>query len=199
MRQHLLSILLKGSGGIVLSFLAATPLFSAEDGRDENCQTTAGSTDRAVCLEEAKAVRSDDRQAALQARVPTRAGQEVPRKNEGPSAALVQSGLPTQRPTDSPAVEAQQIRLRHVMAGEVEATPDAREDLPVAEYSEVPSGRLQIELENGQIWRQISDDSQVALANLERNLTVNIDEYATGGYSLRLNELRQTIKVQRIR
>jgi len=62
----------------------------------------------------------------------------------------------------------------------------------------VPYERLVVKLENGQIWRQVKGDTQRLRVDLGRNQTVNIDESKFGGYKLRLNEMRRTIRFERV-
>lgn len=82
---------------------------------------------------------------------------------------------------------------RHGQQGAVERC------LRVAGYDTIPWRRLQVELENGQVWGQIEGDTQRIRVNLERNQTVDIEESGLGGYKLRLNEIERTIRVERIR
>ena len=70
--------------------------------------------------------------------------------------------------------------------------------LTVARYETVPYERLQVTLENGQVWRQISGDTQKIRVDLQRNQTVDITESSLSGYKMQLNELRRTIRVERI-
>ena len=71
--------------------------------------------------------------------------------------------------------------------------------LNVAEFEYVGYRKLQVRLENGQIWRQIKGDVQEIRISTDRNPTVDITESSLGGYKLRLNEIKRTIRVQRIR
>ena len=91
-------------------------------------------------------------------------------------------------------IGAEQVRARRGGA-ELEAARGLR----VASYDTVPFRRLQVKLENGQVWRQIEGDTQRLRVSLERNRTVDIEESALGGYKLRLNEIGRTIRVERIR
>lgn len=79
------------------------------------------------------------------------------------------------------------------------ATLESAHGLRVAGYSTVPYRRLQIELENGQVWRQIEGDTQRIRVDLTRNQTVDINESSLGGYKMRLNEIHRTIRVERIK
>jgi len=72
-------------------------------------------------------------------------------------------------------------------------------DLAVASFDYVPYNRLQVTLENGQVWLQISGDTQRVRASLRKNRTVDIEESPLGGYKLRLNEMRRTIRVERVK
>lgn len=72
-------------------------------------------------------------------------------------------------------------------------------DLAVVSFDYVPYNRLQVTLENGQVWLQITGDTQHIRASLRKNRTVDIEESPLGGYKLRLNEMRRTIRVERVR
>jgi len=125
---------------------------------------------------------------------------------------------PAERPAERPAsaqdtepagTEGQAQPVSQLGADQVRARSESREErlarlqsasgLRVADYSTVPFRRLQVELENGQIWRQIQGDTQRIRVSLNRNQTVDIEESALGGFKLRLNEIKRTIRVQRIR
>jgi hypothetical protein len=69
----------------------------------------------------------------------------------------------------------------------------------VASYHHVPYERLVVTFENGQVWRQIKGDTNRIRVNLDRNQTADIRESSLGGYKLRLNEIRRTIRVERIK
>ena len=105
-------------------------------------------------------------------------------------------------PTADADIGAEQLEARqrrNMTREEVLAELEFAENLPVAAYREVPYRRLVVELENGQVWRQINGDTQEIRVSLRRNQTVNISESSLGGYQLRLNEIRRTIRVERIR
>jgi translation initiation factor IF-1 len=63
----------------------------------------------------------------------------------------------------------------------------------------VPYRRLQVQLDNGQVWRQIQGDTQRITIRGADPLTVEIWEARAGGYQMRLNELGRTIRVERLR
>lgn len=91
---------------------------------------------------------------------------------------------------------AEQVESRRERA---EKKPDAATGLRVASYATVPYQRLQVTLENGQVWRQIEGDVQRFRVDLKRNQTVDIVTAPISGYRLRLNEINRTIRVERIR
>ena len=74
------------------------------------------------------------------------------------------------------------------LIGYIGVDADAR-DLPLTrELAEEPA-----------TWRQIKGDTRRIRTSLERNQTADITESGFGGYMLRLNEIRRTIRVERIR
>lgn len=93
------------------------------------------------------------------------------------------------------AIGARQVRARQRSDADLESAAG----IQVAGYTEVPYRRLQVTLENGQVWRQIEGDTQRFRVDLDRNQTVDINESRLGGYQLRLNEMGRTIRVERIR
>ena len=82
---------------------------------------------------------------------------------------------------------------------EREAALASAQGLEVVRYDTVPYRRLEVHLANGQVWRQINGDTQTLRASLKKNQTVDIEESSLGGYKLRLNEMRRTIRVRRVR
>ena len=57
-----------------------------------------------------------------------------------------------------------------------------------------------IELGNGQVWRQLDSDSRKLLfAGKDRQYTAEITRSALGSYDLKINELKKTIRVRRIK
>ena len=96
-------------------------------------------------------------------------------------------------------IGSEQVRVRTATQEERKADLESATGLRVAEYNIVPYERLVVTLENGQVWRQIKGDVQRIRVNLKRNQTVDINESGLGGYQLRLNEIRRTIRVERIK
>lgn len=94
---------------------------------------------------------------------------------------------------------ADQLRARTETREEKLARLQSASSLSVSAYSVIPYQRLQVELENGQVWRQIKGDTQRIRVSLARNQTVDIEESSLGGFKLRLNEMGRTIRVERVR
>ncbi len=95
-------------------------------------------------------------------------------------------------------IGAEQVVARNMTREEQLASLESATGLKVARYGEVPYQRLVVHLENGQVWRQIVGDDQYFRVDLRRNQTVDINETSMGGYKLRLNEMRRTIRVERV-
>ncbi len=91
-----------------------------------------------------------------------------------------------------------QVEARNLTREQQLARLESARDLQVASYSEVPYQRIVVHLENGQVWRQLAGDNQYFRVSLERNQTVDISESSLGGFQLRFNQMRRTIRVERI-
>lgn len=148
----------------------------------DHCRKTSSDADRIACLE-----------AALLARESSPTGPATE-----PAHAVVTSEEKEAPPAVS-GIGASQVIAREQTADEKRENLEAALGLKVVAYQEVPYERLQVTLENGQVWRQIKGDTQHIRVNLDRNQTVDITESTLGGYKLRLNEMERTIRVQRIR
>lgn len=98
-----------------------------------------------------------------------------------------------------PDIGSEQVAARTMTSEERRAALASATNQRVAQYSMVPYERLVVKLENGQTWRQIKGDVQRIRVNLKKNQTVDITESRLGGYQLRLNEMRRTIRVERIK
>jgi len=96
------------------------------------------------------------------------------------------------------SIVAEQVIVRKQTSEDIEKSLERAQAMRVASYHTVPYERLVVQLENGQIWRQVKGDTQRLRVDLGRNQTVNIDESKLGGYKLRLNEMRRTIRVERV-
>lgn len=170
---------------VMLVAIAAGTVTVAQESVVETCRKTASDAERIACLE-----------AAL---IGTTATDTEPNLR----SERRERGEPDRTPVTSPepidGIGAQQVRSRNQTSADLNASLETARGQRVAEYVEVPYRRLQVELENGQVWRQISGDTQRLRVDLDRNQTVDIEESRIGGYRLRLNEMGRTIRVERIR
>jgi len=96
-------------------------------------------------------------------------------------------------------IGASQVVARTQTKDEMLERLEKAEGLVVAIYDTVPYERLLVTLENGQVWQQIVGDTQKIRVDLKRNQTVDITESSFSGYKMRLNEMRRTLRVERIR
>ena len=102
-------------------------------------------------------------------------------------------------PSTKDEIGAEQVLARTSTAEDRDSDLASVTDQLVENYRIVPYERIVVELENGQIWRQIKGDTQRFSVSLRKNQTVDITESRFGGYQLRLNEMRRTIRVERIK
>lgn len=83
------------------------------------------------------------------------------------------------------------------------AAPQAVEEerivATVALAERVHPNRLQVHLDNGQIWRQIQGDVQRVDLSSREAVSAEIWRSGFGGYRMRLPEVRRVLKVERIR
>ena len=192
----------------------------------ERCRQAAGDAERIACLEAALSRHSQAPEApgtppadAVADAVPVPAGIPEPAVSESREGGG--NARNTAAPEPSPASDRTQENpdpLPQSGSGEPETAEIGSEqvarrrgrgdetgrlasasDLAVASFDYVPYNRLQVTLENGQVWLQITGDTQRIRASLRKNRTVDIEESSLGGYKLRLNEMGRTIRVERVR
>lgn len=148
----------------------------------EHCRATSSDADRIACLE-----------AALLAKDPDNTTPAPP-----PLAAPVKTSSP--EPETTPVgIGADQVVARNMTRDEHLESLEKAKGLVVTAYTTVPYEKLQITLENGQIWRQINGDTQKIRVDLKRNQTVDIEESSISGYKMQLNEIRRSVRVERVR
>lgn len=161
---------------IPLAFLLLAGSAMAQQSVVEHCRKTSSDADRIACLE-----------AALM----------------GKDAATT---APAPTPTPAPVAK---TAPQGIGADQVIAATESKEEkaqklekatgLQVSRYDTVPYEKLQVTLENGQIWRQITGDTQKIRIDLKRNQTVDITESSLSGYKMQLNEMRRSVRVERVR
>ncbi|MEO1661177.1 MAG: hypothetical protein AAFR51_09325 [Pseudomonadota bacterium] len=76
-----------------------------------------------------------------------------------------------------------------------------RQTFQVASTRLTPRQKLEITLGNGQVWRQIGGDSRVIRISkvYKDSLTADIWNARFSGYKMRLNEVKKTIRVERLK
>lgn len=159
---------------ILLPLLLIGGMASAQQSVIDHCRKTSSDADRIACLEAALLAREPGTPAPVDPPVDPL---PAPPPAEVEAAAPVESGPVT-----------------------TEETPKSEPStgLRVAAYDTVSQDRLQVTLENGEVWRQIKGDTQRIRIDVERNPTVDISRTFLGGHKLRLNEMGRTIRVERV-
>ena len=76
-----------------------------------------------------------------------------------------------------------------------------RSTFNVASTRTVPYKKLEVTLENGQVWLQSNGDSRDIYVpkRFRDSLTVEIWRASLGGYRMHLKELKKTIRVRRLK
>lgn len=174
----------------------------------DHCKQTSSDADRIACLEAALLGKEIQTEPETQAQIdPPSMEIDAGPADTGTGAATVATTSATAAVVETEAaVEAQpdgigaeQVVSRTQSIDEREASLQQERGLKIAKYEWVPYERLVVTFENGQVWRQIKGDVNRIRTSLERNQTADITESGLGGYQLRLNEIRRTIRVERIR
>jgi len=99
----------------------------------------------------------------------------------------------------APAAEglgSEQVAARSANRATARAQTQGQLHARVADAATIPYRRLEVRLDNGQVWRQIQGDTQRITPR--GNWTVEIREARMGGYQMRINEIGRTIRVERI-
>ncbi|MGI9270641.1 MAG: hypothetical protein ACR2QT_02605 [Woeseiaceae bacterium] len=161
---------------VVLLCISASAL--AQQSVIEHCRNTSSDADRIACLE-----------AALLAKEPV-----VSREPASPIVAPVQTTGP-----EPEGIGADQVVARTQTQEQRLEELEKAEGLVVASYATVPYEKLQVTLQNGQVWRQIVGDTQKIRVSLKRNQTVDISESSISGYKMQLNEMRRSVRVERVK
>ena len=179
------------STAMAVSLLTAH-LASAQQSVIDHCRNTSTDADRIACLEAALLGKE------LQAAPPDTPRPQIAPASQGVQPATVDGPVKSHKP-EVVGIGAEQVIARNQTQQERIASLEEARGMSVASYGVVPVGRLLVTLENGQVWRQIKGDTQQVRVDLERNQTVDIEESSLGGYKLRLNEMRRTIRVERVK
>lgn len=194
----------------VIGLCAATAAWADQSAAIiERCKQTTADSDRIACLEaaimmQATGAAPEPPSTVLDAGAAEVFLEDAPVETDTAAAenddseALNGNMKETGQPIAT-GIGAQQVIARQQTQEEMLASLERATNLKVSKYETVPYEKLQVTLENGQIWRQIKGDTQKINVSLRKNQTVDISESSISGYKLRLNEIRRTIRVQRIR
>lgn len=148
----------------------------------DHCKQTSSDADRIACLE--AALLGKDLQAGPETQI------------DPPSMEL--DAGPAADDVEPAGIGASQVVARNQTREEQLESLEKESGLIVASYDTVPYEKLLVTLENGQVWRQIKGDTQKIRVDLKRNQTVDIEESSLSGYKLHLNEMRRTVRVERV-
>lgn len=177
------------------------------------CQRAVTPEARIACLEDALRRQSAPQPAAQ----PSTPSQSAPEREESRSAmsrvggaigALnpfsgggerESTGQVSSRDNAADRFGAEQVAARNAPPRSQSDAQQERLAARVASVSTVPYQRLEVTLDNGQVWRQIAGDNQRITERHANGSSVEIWEARLGGYQMRLNEISRTIRVERIR
>lgn len=172
------------AGVAALAALAASlsmPAFAQD--RAERCAGLAG-TERVACLRTLLA----ETQAALD-----RAERDL-----GVAPAVPAPQATTAPPPAAEGLGAEQVARR---AGTPSAASEETQRVAavIVATQRTQANRLQMRLENGQLWRQLQSDMQVVDLPAEGRIAAEIWPSGFGGYRMRLTEIGRIIRVERLR
>lgn len=195
---------------LVTSVLLPASGAHAQEDAIAQCRTAATAEARIACLED-----------ALRADTASEPAPRAPASEETERRGLRLPGLPfgnRDRGSDdtpapvvaetaaAPAAEglgSEQVNARRTnnREAQTELVANNRLTSAVESFRSVGFQRLEVTLENGQVWRQIEGDTQRVVERMRSNgrYTATVGETRLGGYELRINEMRRIIRVQRIR
>lgn len=195
------------------AILAALPAAQAQEDPIATCQRAPNAEARIACLE--AALRQQSAAPAEAARSPQASeaeprGQDTGQSTLGRVGGLIgainpfsggesgeRAGTVSSQDAAADRFGAAQVAAR--TASRSPDTPSEQLAARIAAVSVVPYQRLELTLDNGQVWRQIAGDRQRISERHASGNTVNIWETRLGGYQMRLNEIARTIRVERIR
>jgi hypothetical protein len=176
--------------------LSLTSVAGAQQEVVDRCRQASDDAERIACLEAAILGRGQTKVAGAQTQTDPpspqlEAGSADTSNDDSAKAAGAHPG--------ASGIGASQVIARQQSQDDRLASLEEARGLRVASYATVPFEKLVVTLENGQVWRQINGDNQKIRVDGDRNQTVDITESSLGGYKLRLNEMRRTLRVERIK
>ena len=168
--------------GVALGVMSAVSPFAAEAPEDviARCALKVDLSDRVACLEG----------AILGAAVVTA---------EEPETAVAVVAPKTEIVEDT-SLGAEQVAAR-APKKDRSASENERSTFAVASSRTVPYKKLEVTLENGQVWVQSNGDSRDIYVpkRFRDSLTVEIYRASLGGYRMHLKEIKKTIRVRRLK
>ena len=168
--------------GVALGVMSATSAFATEAPEDviARCALNADLSDRVACLE-----------GALLGATET--------TPETPEVAVAVIAPKTAEPEDT-SLGAEQVASR-ASNKERGNSENERSTFAVASTRTVPYKKLEVTLENGQIWVQSNGDSRDIYVpkRFRDSLTVEIYRASLGGYRMHLKDIKKTIRVRRLK
>lgn len=107
---------------------------------------------------------------------------------------------PEPAPVALPAMElgAEQVEARQSGSSVSERAPRETLHAAIIAAQEPIPGQMVLELDNGQVWRQIDGDAR-ALRSIRGSTPVEITRARLGGYRMTLLDQRQMLRVERLR
>lgn len=186
------------------SIYAATASASAT----ERCRALPTEDERFACMEDAlraaQAALSGERTATTSVdSAPAPISRPPSPAATSPATEIVLPAIVTSRASasanQSGAAGPQGLGAEQLRGGRPERGEEPRARAMVVGFREYVPGLLEIELDNGQVWRQISGDAaRVRLTSTEPQAVEMWSSWA-GGYRMRLVDSERTLRVERLR
>lgn len=119
---------------------------------------------------------------------------------EVPKVAEVATIAPQPKVTEDTSLGAEQVAAR-APRKDRDSSENERSTFNVASTRTVPYKKLEVTLENGQVWVQSNGDSRNIYVpkRFRDSLTVEIYRASLGGYRMHLKEIKKTIRVRRLK
>lgn len=174
------------TGAVFASLYASTAW--AQSGAADKCMTLSTDAERLDCMRTAL----DEAERKLrEAGVQPEAAAET-------QLAAPERAAPGPRETGLAALGSEQVAVRE---GKSAGGDDAerRYHANVVRFRERVPGQMVFELDNGQVWKQTSADSQRLRLREGEALAVELWSTWSGGYRMLLPDRRQTVRVERVR
>lgn len=117
-----------------------------------------------------------------------------------PSEVAVIAAAPEPKVVEDTSLGAEQVAAR-TSRKDGSSAENERSTFTVASTRTVPYKKLEVTLENGQVWRQSNGDSRNIYVpkRFRDSLTVEIWQASLGGYRMHLKEIKKTVRVRRLK